>query len=884
MLQTHLRLVAPCLVVVTVIAISSAPTRADLALELVGEPLLAHPYFEYIQVVQAGSPVTIAFDPSPNPFNATCNVYVVAAKSAAQWKADRTLIDVRPSGPEPHTFACTDNQTCRMPLRDGDLLNGNAGCLQPGIVPTCIGLGVPYDVVLDCDGDGILGGLDAVDGRGDQAGFWVVHDTTVPRLPVTLFNFDVVATNPSGNEYELPVCFGSAPCLSQDCFDERLAYPTNIAQIPGGLPLVVVSHGNGHCYTFYDYLLSHLASYGYVVMSHFNNTHPGVGGSDGTGGAAETTLKHTDAVIDLLTSPDCATRIPSHPEVCGRIDPSRIVWIGHSRGGGGVVWARTRLASSPSEPIHYTARNYSEASLRLISAMAPIDTGIVDRLAEPGAIPFHLIWGSGDQDVQGRPSTDTEAFGLLERADGPRQSVYFHGGAHGWFHGACTGPGTLDCTPAGPGTLGQSDVHAIATGYFVPLLKRYLEGNVPAQEFLWRPWQRFHPPGAPATAEVALEYRNAGQVGRFVIDDFETQASPTVSSSGGSVSQTLDPSGSDPGLYLEGLMDDTDCHFDWRREDGVPGSFFTNCAPNDVCPQGSPCRSGYGRPSDGTTPCQLTCAFTGEQPMNGMTRSKSGGESHGVAFSWTDPEVPHQVEFGVVAGEREFSDNEYLSFRAAQMPRNPLTRAVDEDLTFSVTLRDGAGVTSSVGLSSYEAGIIEPYARTGPIEAIDKHCCGNQLCVTPPGCNHTFSGVGWQTEFETVRIRVQDFKTGNPGFNLNDVRAVRFDFGSGLDPGAGRIALDDVEVGPAPPCPSVQPCLAPGCVTTNNVIDALDTGLTACVRPNGQVFKCSNGRVNVVTRSCSKGKCCKQQPACICLNGPCPNGTDLECRLVEVVP
>ena len=36
-----------------------------------------------------------------------------------------------------------------------------------------------------------------------------------------------------------------------------------------------MSHGNGHNYQWYDHIGRHLASYGYVVMSHENNTGPG---------------------------------------------------------------------------------------------------------------------------------------------------------------------------------------------------------------------------------------------------------------------------------------------------------------------------------------------------------------------------------------------------------------------------------------------------------------------------------------------------------------------------------------------------------------------------------------------------------------------------------
>ena len=44
----------------------------------------------------------------------------------------------------------------------------------------------------------------------------------------------------------------------------------------GELPLLVVSHGNGHSFAWYRFLQDHLASYGYIVFSHDNNTLPGI--------------------------------------------------------------------------------------------------------------------------------------------------------------------------------------------------------------------------------------------------------------------------------------------------------------------------------------------------------------------------------------------------------------------------------------------------------------------------------------------------------------------------------------------------------------------------------------------------------------------------------
>jgi hypothetical protein len=89
-------------------------------------------------------------------------------------------------------------------------------------------------------------------------------------------------------------------------------------------------------------------------------------------------------------------------------------------------------------------------------------------------------------------------------------------------------------------------------------------------------------------------------------------------------------------------------------------------------------------------------------------------------------------------------------------------------LSFTVRLRDEAGVESSIAV----AGIPAPYARDG-----------------------FGAGAGWQNEFVTVRLQLADF-TVDSELDLSRIAAVRFDFGGGLGSAHGRIALDDLEIVP----------------------------------------------------------------------------------------
>src|SRR5690606_8310921 len=118
----------------------------------------------------------------------------------------------------------------------------------------------------------------------------------------------------------------------------------------------------------------------------------------------------------------------------------------------------------------------------------------------------------------------------------------------------------------------------------------------------------------------------------------------------------------------------------------------------------------------------------------------------------------------------DLSGHEFLSPRACQMTRHPFTIAELGDLTFSVQLRDRAGRTSSINIGVYGGGIEEPYQRTG-----------------------YGTGVGWQNELETIRIRLTDFTRDGSGVDLRDLAAVRLEFGGPHGSPQGRLGLDDVE-------------------------------------------------------------------------------------------
>ena len=621
-------------------ATHAAVTRTHLA----GHALVDYPHFEYVKAINEDRSVEIAIDPTRFPAVAgqTCDVYVVAAKKTTEWDVDQTLTDVTLGGALTVTFAATNIQANTYQVATPFELNANAG----------MGLGIGYDVVLDCDQDGLLNNDDYIDGRNNESGFYAIHDTTQPGpMAVTELDYNLNAT--------VAATYGIGSHLSQNLF-----FPTNVAAanidkdgdgVDDGLPLIIVSHGNGHNYAWYDHIGNHLASYGYVVVSHRNNTGPG------PASAAITTLGHTDAFIDQV-----AAGVIASGALTGHLDTSKIAWIGHSRGAEGVAIAYDSIFDGT-----HTPANYAQASVRLISSMLPTDfTG--PSVANPHDANYHLWTASGDADVNGSAGCNLcQTYHLHDRATGHRQSTSVQGTGHAWFH---NGGGSSVFT--GPCSIGPTDTltHQIQLGHLLPLVKRYVEDNIPSLDFLTRQYESFRPMGVPdgnPCIVVTHEYRDAsagvippggafpaGAQKSVIIDDYQSQFSNVVSSIGAPVSFNVSN-------LTEDRLDDNNSSFAWTATD----------------------------------------------PFNGATQAGPGDSSRGVVFDWTG--VDRFYEWDIPITEQNFVDKLFLSFRGAQGTRHPNTLTVLDDLTFNVTLRDSSLVTSSINIGAFGGGLEQPYARSG---------------------------------------------------------------------------------------------------------------------------------------------------------------------------
>ncbi len=490
-----------------------------VSLELAGRSLHEYPFFSYERSFFQGSVVECAIDPALHPelLGKSGTLYVVAHKSVAQWQHDQTLHDVR-------------GVAQSITVQNGGIRRDTWGVDRGGLSGFAgAGLGVGYDVVIDFDHDGLLSSGDYADGADEAPGFWVLYPTALPG-PYT-----VVETIYSGGTF-----------LGQDLY-----YPANIASL-GLLPVVIVSHGNGHNYQWYDHIGYHLASYGCIVMSHENNTGPGVEN------ASLTTLSNTEYLLSHLPT-------IAGGALLGHVDVHHIGLIGHSRGAEGVVRAYDRMVDGLYIPVNFAVNDIS-----FISSIAPTDF-LGPAGADPHSVPYSLWTGAADDDVNGCADCDIcQTYHLHERALGTRQSIMLQGAGHGAFHN-----GNAPLVAAGPCQLSRADTHAIMKSYLLPLAKAYFEGNEAGRDCFWRPWETFHSPGTSESlcVKVDLMYRPKTLQGDFIVDDFQTQTTTTTSSSGGSVSFDVD-------ALFEGRFDDSTQDFTPNPIDPMNG--MTLDGPTDT--------------------------------------------------------------------------------------------------------------------------------------------------------------------------------------------------------------------------------------------------------------------------------------------------------------
>ncbi len=597
--------------------------RGVVTAPLTGRPTTGAPAWESATSAMDVDPIYVALDPVryADRVGLPYQIDVVAHKTPEQWAADPTLTDVT---------GAVESGT----LTDGSLNVTEVWADPPLLDPTAgDDASARYDVVVDFGADGRLDPGDLIQGPGDDFGLVRIGDLAMPGTH-TVDQIDI-----DGGLY----------------LKERIYWPDDIAAM-GPRPVVIISHGNGHLYTWYDYIGQHLASWGFVVMAHENHTEPGIEA------ASSTTLSNTDYFLaNLDTIADGA--------MFGLVDPNRIGWIGHSRGGEGIVRAYDRVADGDYVPEQFTAD-----SIRMLITIAPTVFFEVNK-SNPHDRPLFLIAGTADGDVTGGVDCDQCDFYRIWEADtGPKASAYIHGADHNDFN--CCGADDA----MGPDLIGRDEAQVIAKGYFLAMARTYLDDDPTLQDVFRREFAGFRPDAPLDTDVVATTYRDAQPVtgspdtpDLAVLDDFQSQPDVTLASSGGVVTSTVD------GL-TEDKLDDGDNTMTWMAD--------------------------------------------GSDPMNGMAHAATYvDQAQGAVFSWGSAPPDTGGDTGATAADGSWevavmptltdaTAYRVLSISFGQVPRSPITDQLDAPLSFGIELTDADGVTSMVDLAG-RAEAPYPYQRTG---------------------------------------------------------------------------------------------------------------------------------------------------------------------------
>lgn len=585
---------------------------------LAGRTLAAYPFFEYVKAINLDQRIDAALDPTRHPerVGLPYRSYVVAHKTPAQWAANRTLTDVS-GGFGTHSVMGADIQSNTVIVWAAGLL-GDAG----------ENLGVPYDIVYDFGQDGFLDPGDLIDGfDANEAGVYVLKDTTLLGPYATAqFEFDNLNLFPT-NAFD----GGAARNMRSR---GRVVYPNPLPA--GQLPLVTFSHGNTgivNSYQGYTYLQDLLASHGFITASFdMFPAHVGLG----IRWRGWLTNKNTERmIVQTALYPQMGGGV-----IDGKVDGSRIVTSGHSRGGEGVIVQYNQVANpgiAGIRPPGGTLTGFDATSFKGIHSIAEVTFLTAAEGSDPQDVPFLLYFGSADDDVCGCSSSVLPTI-HYNRADGDKAWVYLYGAGHGYYN-------TLwACTCAGPNLMLASEVQASSKGYLLPWVQRVVRGNVPATDFFTRGADRFRPIGTQfiaATRRMVAMWRDEAGTGNFTVDDFQAQPATTTSSSGQPVAFT------------------------------VSNLLETN--------------------------------FLDSNPTGGYSAGEPDGgfwwETSGVIFNWNGADFRYDQT--VAPAQRDLRDDAYVSFIACQQANHPDTIGLNGDCSISLTLIDGDGVSSKINTSAY---------------------------------------------------------------------------------------------------------------------------------------------------------------------------------------
>jgi hypothetical protein len=251
--------------------------------------------------------------------------------------------------------------------------------------------------------------------------------------------------------------------------------------------------------------------------------------------------------------------------------------------------------------------------------------------------------------------------------------------------------------------------------YFLALAEWYAKENPAMEDLLIRSANEFRPSSIADEVTISNEFRPALDEVEFVIDDYQTNTGTDLSSSGVEVSSNLEE-------LHEILMQDYDGSFQW----------------------------------------------TGGQWSNGMTRARFTDTPICAVMAWEQEDA--FLEYDISSEGADWSTIKDLNFRACQITRHPLNEVLDEPISFTVTLGDVNGNSSSISIAPYGL-IAPPYQRSA---------------------SPSDPGAGWQNEFHSITMSLSDFMVDDSELDLSNIALLRFDFGPSFGSEIGAIGLDDI--------------------------------------------------------------------------------------------
>jgi hypothetical protein len=448
------------------------------------------------------------------------------------------------------------------------------------------------------------------------------------------------------------------------------------------------------------------------------------------------------------------------------IDWSRIVLVGHSRGGEAVVQAQMmnqKVGGADRGPAVGPSANegrfrirglISLAATRFFDGIINFDINaapeaLVPTSATTAPIPFLGMWGDADGDVVGaggplpavlggghiRSNHVQGAYDLCP-IETYRHMVWIEGANHNHWNtswsdanvagaaGQCNAGGD-DGATSGIATMAREDQRELAKAYGTAFLLTYLRGDVSYQRYFRYPANRLSPtnPAAIAGDRVHIQFQ-APRARRLVIDNFESEFMSTTITSEGQVPVA------------------------------VTSLDFLPAAAQPLEPE------------------LIGSAIAGHDTQSFYH------DTRGVHFRWAPPApVPaaytSSYETPLLTGKsRDVSPYTFLSFRIAQDARDANSGA---NLNVRVQLEDTTG-----GIASFDV-------------------TNANWTRIPVHQARTDQPLWTKSMMKTIRIRLCEFKQNNAAVNLKKIKLVRFIFlerAGGVNVFGrpeGQAAIDNIE-------------------------------------------------------------------------------------------